>query len=112
MLKKQPNLAEEAKMYIAKYKIVYKRVIREVKRKKIDKYILHANHKSKAVWHIINKETGRTFSNKQVIKIISNSEEITNPGNEAELFNSYFCKISEKLLKQNENRMPNSENQH
>jgi hypothetical protein len=30
----------------------------------------------------------------------------------AELFNSYFCKISEELLKKNGNRMPNSENQH
>jgi len=112
MLKKQPNLPEEAKMYIAKYKIVYKRVIREVKRKEIDKYILHANHKSKAVWHIKNKETGRTSSNKQDIKIILNSEEITNPENVAELFHSYFRKISKKLLKQNENKIPNSENQH
>jgi hypothetical protein len=30
----------------------------------------------------------------------------------AELFNSYFCEISEELLKKNGNRMPNSENQH
>jgi hypothetical protein len=45
MLKKQPNLTEDAKMYIAKYKIIYKRIMREN-----DKYILHANHKSKAVW--------------------------------------------------------------
>jgi hypothetical protein len=113
MLKKQPNRIEDAKMYIAKYKVVYKRVIREEKKrkKKNDKYIQHANHKSKAVWQIINKETGRTFSNKQDIKIIWNSEEITNPENEAELFNSYFYKISEELLKKNRNRMPNSENQ-
>jgi len=64
------------------------------------------------VWQIINKETGRTYSNKQDIKIIWNSEEITYPENVAELFNSYFCKISEELLKKNGNRMPNSENQH
>jgi hypothetical protein len=64
-----------------------------------DKYILHANHKSKAVWQIINKETGRTSSNKQDIKIIWNSEEITNPENVAELFNSYFVKITEELFK-------------
>jgi hypothetical protein len=57
-------------------------------------------------------ETGRTSSNKQDIKIIWNSEEITNPENVAELFNFYFCKISEELLKKNGNRTPNSENQH
>jgi hypothetical protein len=36
MLKKQPNLTEDAKMYIAKYKIVYKRVIRQAKRREND----------------------------------------------------------------------------
>jgi hypothetical protein len=30
----------------------------------------------------------------------------------AELFNSYFCKITEELLKKNGNRMQNSENQY
>jgi hypothetical protein len=65
MLTKQHNFTEDAKMYIAKYKTIYKSVIRVAKRSKNDKYILHANHKSKAVWQIINKETGRTSSNKQ-----------------------------------------------
>jgi len=85
--------------------------MREAKRRENDKYILHANHKSKAVWQIINKETGRSSSNKQDIKIIWNSEEITNPEKVAELFNSYFVKISEELLKKNGNRIPNSVNQ-
>jgi hypothetical protein len=70
MLKKQPNLTEDAKMCIVKYKIIHKTVIGEGKRSENNKYILLANHKSKAVWQIINKETGRTFSNKQDIKII------------------------------------------
>jgi len=70
MLKKQSNLTEDAKMCIFKYKIIHKTVIREAKRSKNNKYVLHENHKSKAVWQIINKETGRTFSNKQDIKII------------------------------------------
>jgi hypothetical protein len=70
MLKKQPNHTEDAKMYIAKYKIVYKAIIREAKRRENDNYIQHANHKSKAVWQIINKETGRTPSNKQDINTI------------------------------------------
>jgi hypothetical protein len=42
MLKKQPNLIEDAKMYIAKYKIIYKRVIREEKRRENDKNMLHS----------------------------------------------------------------------
>jgi hypothetical protein len=112
MLKKQPNLTEGAKMYTVKYKIIHTTVTREPKRSENDKYILHANYKSKGVWQIINKEIGRTFSNEHDIKIIWNSEEIPNLENVAELFNSYSMNISEELLKKNGNRMPNSVNQH
>jgi hypothetical protein len=86
--------------------------MREAKRSESDKYIFHTTYKSKTVWQIINKETGRTSSNKQYCKIIWNSSEITNPENVAELFKSYFSKISVELSKKKGNRMPNSENQH
>ena len=101
ILNKQPNLIEHTKMYIARYKIVYKRVIREAKRRENDNYIMRAKNKSKAIWQVIQKETGRTSSQKQDIKIVRNSEEITNPYQLSELFNSYFCEISEELLKGN-----------
>jgi hypothetical protein len=35
MLKKQPDLKEDAKTYITQYKIQYKRVIREAKRREM-----------------------------------------------------------------------------
>jgi hypothetical protein len=44
VLNKQLNLTEHPKMYIARYKIIYKRVIREAKRRENDKYIMHANN--------------------------------------------------------------------
>jgi hypothetical protein len=47
-------------MYIARYKITYKRVIREAKRTENDNYILHAKNKSKAISWVIHKETGKT----------------------------------------------------
>jgi hypothetical protein len=40
-------------------------------------------------------------SKKQDIKIVKNSDEITNPEKLAELFNPYFCRISEVLLEEN-----------
>jgi hypothetical protein len=112
VLNKQTNLTEHAKMCIARYKIIYNRVIREAKRRENDKYILHVKNGSRAVWWIINKETGKASLNKQDIKIIRNSEEIKNPESLAELFKSYFCTISEELLKNNGNKMPNSKNYH
>jgi hypothetical protein len=103
ILNKQPNLTKHTKMYIARKKITYKRVIREVKRRENDNYILrvHAKNESKAISWVIHKETGKTSPQKQDIKIVRNSEEITNPEKLAELFNSYFCKISVELLKGN-----------
>jgi hypothetical protein len=99
-------------MYIARYKIIYKRVIKEAERRENDKYILHANNKSRTMWHIINKETEKTSLNKQDIKIIRNSEEITNPVNIAGLFNTYFCTVPEELLRKKGNKMPDLENYH
>jgi hypothetical protein len=87
MLNKLQNLTQHAKMYTARYKTTYKRLIREAKRKENDKHILQANNKPRAIWWIINKETGKTSVNKQDINIIRSSEEITNPENIAELFN-------------------------
>jgi hypothetical protein len=60
---------KKKKMYIARYKIIYKRVIREAKRRENDNYIMCAKNKSKAIWQVIHKETGKTSSQKQDIKI-------------------------------------------
>ena len=99
MIKNRMILTEQTKLYIARYKIVYKRIVKEAKRRENDKFLLNANNKSKAVWQIISKETGRTLSKTQDIIISKNSKEISNPEEVAELFNSYFCKIPEKLSK-------------
>jgi len=99
-LNKQPNLTEHTKKYITRYKTLYRRVIREAKRRDSDNYILHAKNKSKAIWRVIHKETGKTSSQKQDIIIVKNSVEVMNPNEVAELLNSYFCKISKELLKE------------
>ena len=70
------------------------------------KFLLNTNNKSKAAWQIINKETGRTISKTQDIIISKNSKEISNPEKVAELFNSYFCKIPEKLSNKNGRNTP------
>jgi hypothetical protein len=101
MLQKLPNLKAEVKTYIDKYRHIYKRVIRKAKIRENYRHILHAKHKTKAVWYIINRESGKTSSNKLDIKLNWNSEDITHPQSVAELFNSHFSKISEELVKRN-----------
>jgi uncharacterized protein YktA (UPF0223 family) len=112
MLQKQPNLTVEAKTYIDKYRRIYKRVIREEKIRENDRHILHEKHKTKAVWQIINRESGKISSNKLDIKLNWNSEDITHPQNVAELLNSIFSKISEELVKRTGSRMTNPVSQH
>jgi len=105
-LNKQPNLTEHTKLYIARYKTLYKRVIRDAKRRDNDNYILQAQNKSKAIWRVIHKETGKTSPQDQDIIIVKNSEEVSYPGKVAELFNSYFCEISKQLLKEEGKKRP------
>jgi hypothetical protein len=66
----------------------------------------------KAVWQIINRESGKISSNKLDIKLNWNSEDITHPQSVPELFNSYFSKISEELVKRNGSRTTNPISQH
>jgi len=72
-LNKQLNLTENTKKCIIRYKTLYRKVIREAKRRENDNYILHAKNKSKAIWRVIHKETGKSSSQKQDIIIVSNS---------------------------------------
>jgi hypothetical protein len=56
------------------------------------------------LYDIINRESGKISSNKLDSKLNWNSEDITHPQSVAELFNSYFSKISEELVKRNGSR--------
>jgi len=104
LLTKLPNLTQQTKLYISRYKLIYKRVIREAKRKN-EKYIMSAKNKSKAIWQVIHTETGKTPLQKLDIKLVKNSEEIINPYKISEIFNSYFCDISEELLQNKGKKM-------
>jgi hypothetical protein len=80
---------------------MYRKVIREAKRRENSRYILNANNKTKAVLQIINKEIGKSTVNNKKIEINGGSNKIISPKVVAELFNSYFVEIVEKLVEQN-----------
>jgi ribosomal protein S16 len=55
--------------YIGQYNKIYRRVIQEAKRRENDNYISSATNKSKAAWHVINTELGKSFINNKNIEL-------------------------------------------
>jgi len=95
-----------------RYKTLYRKVIREAKRRYNDNYILHAKNISKAIWRVIHKETGKFSSKKQDVIVVNKSVEVMNPSKVAELLNSYFCEVLKELLKEKGKKIPTQGNYH
>ena len=54
-LKRTVTLTDEALTYIDNYQRIYKKVIREAKKRKNDVYVTESVDKSKAIWQLINR---------------------------------------------------------
>jgi hypothetical protein len=91
----------EAQDYINQYQIIYKRVIKEAKRRENDRYVLRAKNKTKAMWHIINKEVGKSLQFDKKIELNNRSVTISDPQKVADTMNSFFVGIVDDLLNQN-----------
>jgi len=82
---------------IQNYQII---VIREVKKKDIDRFILSVKNKNKTLWKLMNKETGNSQQTCNII--INNGNNIfTNPQIVSDRFKFFFEEVIEDLLSQN-----------
>lgn len=63
---------------IQNYQIIFRKVIKEVKNKDINRFILSAKNKNKALWKLINKETGNSQQNCNT-RVNNGDNIITNP---------------------------------
>jgi hypothetical protein len=89
-LRKQYNLSREMQEYIKNYEIIYKRVIKEAKRRDNDKFVLRANNKTKAVWHVIIKEVGRSWKYEKKIELNNGTQLISNAQNVVGMLNTFL----------------------
>jgi hypothetical protein len=87
--------------YIENYRKIYRKVTKEAKIRENDKHISNASNKSGAAWQVINKELGKSSISSKNIELNGGNNRISNPRIIAELFNSYFVEIVEKLADQN-----------
>jgi hypothetical protein len=77
-MKRTTNLLEKSLKYIKKYQLIFRKVVKEAKKKEADRYVMSAKNKNMALWKLINKEFGNS---QQKCNIIINDWEniITNP---------------------------------
>jgi hypothetical protein len=95
------TLSRKSKQYIENYNRIYKRVLKEAKRRENDRLLLKATNKSKTIWKIIKSEIGKPNNYVQGITLNIQSEETEDLHKIAELFNMFFCEIPIELLRDN-----------
>ncbi|PNF17939.1 hypothetical protein B7P43_G18419 [Cryptotermes secundus] len=105
-LKKNTNLSNYILEYINRYQKIYKSVITEAKRKENDRFMLRSHNKTKAIWQIINKETGSFRQGDYITSLKNGSEETSNQQKIADMLNSFFIESIEDLLANNINHSP------
>jgi hypothetical protein len=96
-LRKYTTLSNRSNQHIINYNNIYKRVIKEAKRRENDRLLYRAVNKSKAAWNIINKELGKSSVVKHDITLSMQSAEITDQNIIANLLNAHFCNMPAKL---------------
>jgi hypothetical protein len=90
-LKKQQNLSSDMVEYITRYRIIYKRVIKEAKKLANDKYVSRAQNKMKAMWNLINEEVGKPLKGDKKIELSSGTKIISDPQSVADMLNNFCC---------------------
>jgi hypothetical protein len=88
-MKRTTNFPVESLKYIKKYQLIFRKVIKETKKKEANRYVLSAKNKNKALWKLINKESGNSQQNCNVI-INDGGKIITNPQIVSGRFNTFF----------------------
>jgi potassium voltage-gated channel Eag-related subfamily H protein 8 len=100
-LQRKMDLTGEEQAYIHNYRIIYRRIIKEAKRRDNDRYIANAKNRTRAMWRIINKELGNNPKREVGKEIRYGTWKGSNLKNVAERYNCYFTEIIGKLVKQN-----------
>jgi len=93
--------------YIKNYNKIYKKVLKEAKKRDNDRYVTKASNKTKAMWQLINKKIGRTKEDDNKLELKLGNNLITNPKEITEILNEYFTNITTDLKKPSTGRNNN-----
>lgn len=86
------------KLYYKTYCNILKKVIHQAKLNYNQDFILRAENKSKAIWDVVKRETGKKTDTAKVnIELLNNGSLINSPHKLAEVFNNYFANVTQTL---------------
>ena len=96
-MKRRFTLTSEVLGYTKKYQSIYKRVLKEAKKRDNDRYVTEAANKTKAMWQLINRKIGKIQEDDHKLElrlgnIIKNPIEIT------EKLHMYFTNTVTQLV--------------
>jgi len=103
-LKRRCTLTEETLEYIKKYRTIYKRVIREAKRRDNDRYVTEASNSTKAIWQVINKQIGKSQDEDYKFELKVDNNIMLKPMEITEKLNKHFTNTVTELVQQNINK--------
>ena len=100
LLKNATRDKERPRVY-KKVSINIKKIIREVRKRENDRYIESASNKSRAIWKIINKESGKMRDDDYDTQLTTGKEPVSNQTDITEKLNEFFTNSVVELVKQN-----------
>ena len=88
----------EAVIYIEKYQRIYKRVLREAKKRVNDRYVRESVDRTKVIWRLINREIGKAPENEQNLELRIGKKIISNPNDITDKLNTHIIRTVEELV--------------
>jgi hypothetical protein len=85
---------------VARVKPLYKKVLKEAKKRENDRLIEKSSNKMKKIWQIINKQVGKCSTTNKKIELMTATGTETNPQKVAELLNVHFVETVDEIIKQ------------
>jgi len=100
-LKRTYTLRREDLNYITEYQRIYKKILKEVKKRDNDRFVTGSKDRTRAMWQLINKEIGKTQVNDYRLELGIGDKITTCPTEITEKLNEHFINAVEELVKQN-----------
>ena len=107
-MKRRFTLTSEVLGYIKKYQSIYKRVLKEAKKRDNDRYVTEAANKTKAMWQLINRKIGKIQDDDHKLELRLGNDIIKNPIEITEKLNMYFTNTVTELVQKNINTGSNN----